>query len=162
MTTNRSPVSVLSNLKSSIMSNHSPSAESSVAQQSGAPTRTPENRPPRRVQWASEVYEDGVATGIRGHGPECDSDVISMHELDEAGLDVPMVYSFLSYLLIFLFTASRLPNACPCPRTSSLRLCITSPSGLCSIPTVPTVTIIYAILSRVVYASFSQNPRNRN
>ncbi|KAI0247757.1 hypothetical protein BJV78DRAFT_1243036 [Lactifluus subvellereus] len=69
------------------MSNHSPPADPSPSQQHGAPARTLGNRTPRRVQWASEVDEDGVAGRIRDHDSEEDSDGALMHELDEAGLD---------------------------------------------------------------------------
>jgi hypothetical protein len=145
------------------MSNHhlSPSAECSLGEQPSALACTPGNRTPRHVQWASEVDEDNK---IRGHGSEGNSDLTSTHELDEAGLDVTSLYSFpgLPYSLILLFTASRLSNAYPCSRASSLKVCATSSTYPCSFPYIPNVAIIYAFLSRVIYAGFSKNSRNGN
>jgi hypothetical protein len=77
--------------------------------QSTGPARAPGTRTPRRVQWASAVDEDE-------HNPE--SEAVSNHELDEAGLDV-CTFSFLLPFLIFLFfsAAHCLPDAHTCSRT---------------------------------------------
>jgi hypothetical protein len=143
------------------MSNHYhfPSAECSLGEGSSVPACTPGNRTPRHVQWASEVDEDNR---IRGHGSEGASDVTSTHELDEAGLDVTNLYSILGLPYLLMFTASRLSNTYPCSRASSLQLCTNSSIYPCSFQYVPNVAIIYAFLSRVIYAGFSKTSRNRN
>jgi hypothetical protein len=84
------------------MSDPSPSTEPDLrapgpaapANPSG-PARAPGSRTPRHVQWASAVDEDEVAGRIHGRDPE--SEAVSSHELDEAGLDV-CTFSLLTFL----------------------------------------------------------------
>jgi hypothetical protein len=125
------------------------SGPSSSSHQPRTPGRAPGNHTPRHVQWASAIDEEEVAG--RQRDCELESEVASTHELDEAGLDVRMVCSadcFL-YSLYLLFTANRLPNTYPCSRTPSLIFRII-------LHTVPTVTIIYILLRRVVPTCFSE------
>ena len=118
--------------------------------------RTPGNHTPRHVQWASAIDDDEIAGRQRDRDRDLESDVASTHELDEAGLDVCTVYSLNSCSQVLLFTANRLSNTNPCSRTPSHRLGIT-PSGYPYIfPTVAAVTIRYALLGRVVHATFSK------
>src|SRR5712691_841246 len=131
-------------------------SDSSTNHRSRPLGRTPGNHTPRHVQWASAIDDDEVAGRQRDRNLE--SDVVSTHELDEAGLDVCTVHSFLSYSHVLLFTANRLSNSYPCSRTPPLKLGIT-PSGYPYIfPTATTVTIIYTLLGRVVHATFSKTP----
>jgi hypothetical protein len=104
------------------MSDPSPSTESDPLttnndhDQPSGPARAPGgSRTPRRVQWASAVDKDDRDPG---------SEEVSNHELDEAGLDVcwfSLFLTFLTHRFPFLFTASCLPNAHSCSRTSSLK-----------------------------------------
>ena len=66
--------------------------------------RTPGNHTPRHVQWASAIDDDKVAGRQRDR--DLESDVVSTHELDEAGLDVCTLHSSLSYSRLLLFTAN--------------------------------------------------------
>lgn len=77
------------------MSNPSPSTESNPLppgtakndhDQTTGPARAPGTRTPRRVQWATAVDEDEIAGRLRDRGSE--SETVSNHELDEAGLNV--------------------------------------------------------------------------
>jgi hypothetical protein len=65
------------------------------------PGRTPGNHTPRHVQWASVVDEEQVAS--RQCDRDLDSEQVSAHELDTAGLDVCTVCSLLSYSLVLFF-----------------------------------------------------------
>lgn len=117
--------------------------------------RTPGNHTPRHVQWASAIDDDEVAGRQRERN--LGSDVVSTHELDEAGLDVCTVHSFLSYSHVLLL-ADCLSNSFPCSRTPLLKLGIT-PSGYPYIlSTVTAVTFTYTLLGRVVHATFSKTP----
>jgi hypothetical protein len=86
------------------------------------PGRTPGNHTPRHVQWASVVDEEQIAS--RQCDGDLDSEEVSAHELDTAGLDVRTVCSLLSYSLVLFFTVNRLPNTYPCSRGPELNLSI--------------------------------------
>lgn len=88
--------------------------------------RTPGNHTPRHVQWASTIDDDEVAGRQRDR--DLESDVVSTHELDQAGLDVSTLHSLVSCSHVLLFTANRLSNSNPCSRTPSHKLGII-PSG---------------------------------
>ncbi|KAI0287073.1 hypothetical protein BC826DRAFT_74601 [Russula brevipes] len=88
MKVNQPPAPILSG--QSIMSNRSPSADTSAGHQ---PAGAPGNRTPRRVQW---VDENETAGRTRDCGLE--EDVVSTHELDEAGLD-PAAFHTLTHAL---------------------------------------------------------------
>lgn len=87
--------------------------DSTPTHQPEAMSRVPGNRTPRRVQWASAVDKDGVAGRRREDALE--SDAGSTHELDEAALDVraTSVHLIPCFPLIFVSTASSVPNAHP-------------------------------------------------
>jgi hypothetical protein len=91
MSVNQPPAPILSG--QSIMSNRSPSADTSAGHQ---PAGAPGNRTPRRVQWVDENETMGRTRdcGLEG-------DVVSTHELDGAGLDVrgvPVSSNYLAYI----------------------------------------------------------------
>ena len=65
-------------------------SDPSTGHQPRTPGRTPGNNTPRHVQWASAVDEEEIAGRQRDR--ELESEVALVHELDEAGLDVRMVY----------------------------------------------------------------------
>lgn len=126
------------------------------------PARTPGTRTPRRVQWAPAVDED-EDYGDHHELETVDEDDGDRHELDQAGLDVcRFSYPFKFFNSQFsFFTARCLPNAHSCSRTSSsLKFLHTASDSdrVCSCPTVPTASIIYATLDRVLRAGFSQTP----
>jgi hypothetical protein len=91
------------------MSNPSPSTESDLLapgpaapashDQPSGPARAPAgSRTPRRVQWASAVDDDKVAARL--HDRDLESEAVSNHELDEAGLDVcnfSLLFTFLTH-----------------------------------------------------------------
>jgi hypothetical protein len=90
------------------MSNRSPSADTSAGHQ---PAGAPGNRTPRRVQWVDENETTGRTRdcGLEG-------DVVSTHELDEAGLDVRGV----QFPLTILLTSSSAPSRPPSTRSLML------------------------------------------
>ena len=106
------------------------SPDQTFPQQPAGITRVLGNRTPRRVQWARAVDEDAAH----------ESDVASVHALDEAGLDVRGASAF-RLTTQRLFTASCVPNTHARPRTTPIQLGITT--------ALPTLTPIDALVQGV-------------